>query len=114
MMTNRIENHSILGKLKNQKIISFTFNGETLMGFEGESLSAALLANGIRTLRYHEASGTARGIYCNIGHCYECRATINSIQGVRTCLTPLKENMVVTVQRKLPSPFKESHSEHDE
>ncbi|MBG9810123.1 sarcosine oxidase subunit alpha [Bacillus endophyticus] len=94
-MTQRILHHPILGKMEDNHYISFTFNNKVYKGLKGESLAAALLANGIRTLRYHESSGSPRGIYCNIGHCYECRVSINGQQGVRACVTPLKEGMII-------------------
>ena len=76
--------------------ITFTFNGRELKGYAGEAIAAALLANRIRTLRHHEKSGRPRGIYCGIGHCYECRVTVDGVPGVRSCLTPLQAGMVVT------------------
>lgn len=80
---------------KGEEII-FTFNGRELKGYSGEPIAAALLANGIRTLRHHEKSGHPRGIYCGIGHCYECRVTVDGIPGVRACLTPLRAGLAVT------------------
>lgn len=76
--------------------ICFTFNGHKLKGFAGEPIAAALLANGIRTLRHHDQTGNPRGVYCGIGHCYECRVTVDGVPGVRACLTPLHEGMVVS------------------
>ena len=77
MKTNRIVEHPVLGKLENQKPVTFTFDGKTYTGFEGDTIASALLANGIRQLRVHEQSGAKRAIYCNIGHCFECRVTVN-------------------------------------
>ncbi|HBV96764.1 MAG: hypothetical protein JL50_15710 [Peptococcaceae bacterium BICA1-7] len=79
--------------------ITFTFNGLSYQGLAGEPIAAALLANGVRTLRHHEKSGKPRGIYCGIGHCYECRVTVDGVPGVRACLTPLKEGMEVMSER---------------
>ena len=95
-MTNRILNHPILGALPERQKVSFTFDGQTFTGYEGESLSAALLAKGVRTLRVHEETGMPRGIYCNIGHCFECRVTINGLDGVRACMTPLEAGMNIS------------------
>jgi sarcosine oxidase subunit alpha len=74
-----------------------------------------LLANGIRRLRVHEEQGTPRGIFCNIGHCMECRVTVDGLPGIRACLTPVREGMVVLSGVRLPTPFlhagqKEEHS----
>lgn len=79
--------------------ITFTFNGLIYKGLAGEPIAAALLANGVRTLRRHEKSGKPRGIYCGIGHCYECRVTVDGVPGVRACLTPLEDGMTVESER---------------
>jgi len=100
-MTRRILNHKILG-VKKPHIIPFAWNGETYYGAEGESITAALLANDIRTLRYHENDGAPRGFYCNIGHCSECRVTVDGRQNVRACLTPLQKDMQIDRQGRLP------------
>lgn len=107
-MTNngRIIDHPVLGKLKTGKEISFSFDGKKYIGYEGETIAAALLANGVRKLRVHEESGTPRGIYCNIGHCFECRVTVNGKPGVRSCLTEITENMVVESGKQQSAPFK--------
>lgn len=94
-MTDRITYHPVLGNLGNTNYVNFQFDDVTYQAIENESLAAALLANDIRTLRHHEKSGNPRGIYCNIGHCYECRVTVNGRSGVRACLTSVEEDMVV-------------------
>ncbi len=71
--------------------VRFTFNERELVGLEGEPIAAALLANGVRTIRHDDATGEPRGVYCGIGHCFECRAQVDGVNGVRTCLTPLRE-----------------------
>jgi len=75
--------------------VYFYFNGQRLSGIENEPIAAALLANGIKTIRIDSKTGEPRGIYCGIGHCYECRAEVDGESGVRTCLTPLREGTKV-------------------
>lgn len=105
MASRRIENHPVLGKMDEQKKVTFTFDGQTFEGYENDTIASALLANGIRTLRKHEESGNPRGIYCNIGHCYECRVTVNDTSNIRACLTPIRENMVVETGQVQPHPL---------
>ncbi|MFZ5643988.1 MAG: (2Fe-2S)-binding protein [Bacillota bacterium] len=95
----RLKEDSINGSCCPGEEVTFTFNGRELKGYAGEPIAAALLANGIRTLRQHEKSGRPRGIYCGIGHCYECRVTVDGIPGVRACLTPLRAGMEVASER---------------
>ncbi|MFZ5633219.1 MAG: (2Fe-2S)-binding protein [Bacillota bacterium] len=91
----RITGEDRHGSPDRRKEVTFTFNGRELKGYAGEPIAAALLANGVRTLGYREKSGRPRGIYCGIGHCYECRVTVNGIPGTRACLTPLEDGMAV-------------------
>lgn len=95
MNNNRILDHPVLGKLHEQQTVTFHFNGKTLIGLKDDTIASALLANGIRTLRKHEETGNPRGIYCNIGHCFECRVTVNNVTNVRACLTPIEEGMTI-------------------
>ncbi|MCG1027152.1 (2Fe-2S)-binding protein [Virgibacillus halodenitrificans] len=111
-MSERILNHPVLGSLENTEEVSFTFNGQSFKGQKQESIAAALLANGVRTLRYHEENGTPRGIYCNIGHCFECRVKVDGKQGIRACLTPLQDGMVVESGNQLPTPVRDWSAEH--
>src|SRR3954465_5684044 len=54
----------------------FVFEARRVRAQKGQSVGAALLANGIRTLRVDEA-GNAKGLLCGIGYCFECRCVIN-------------------------------------
>jgi len=49
------------GEIDREKPLSFTFDGERLMGYAGDTLASALLANGIRTVgrsfKYHRPRG---------------------------------------------------------
>lgn len=110
-MTNRIIDHPVLGKLTNQTPVTFTFDGKIYEGFEGDTIASALLANGIRQLRVHEGTGAPRAIYCNIGHCFECRVTVNEGQVVRACMTPIQNQMVIASGKMQPAPFKASPEE---
>lgn len=105
MTNNRIVDHPVLGKLEERKKITFQFDGQTYEGYENDTIASALLANGIRTLRKHEETGTPRGIYCNIGHCYECRVTVNGVTNVRACLTPITQDMVIESGKVQPTPL---------
>ncbi|OPA30128.1 (2Fe-2S)-binding protein [Bacillus cereus] len=104
---SRITHHPILGTLQSSERITFQFNGHQYEAYEHETIAAALLANGIRILRVHEDSGTPRGIYCNIGHCSECRVTVNNQTNVRACLTVVEENMVVESGKQHPNIVRE-------
>ncbi|WP_082693058.1 (2Fe-2S)-binding protein [Bacillus sp. FJAT-29814] len=113
MNKHRILEHPVLGKLTNQKEMTFTFDGKKYIGYEGDTIASALLAHGIRKLRVHEETGTPRGIYCNIGHCFECRVTVNGKPGIRACLTEINSNMVIESGKQQSTPFKPTDNAFD-
>lgn len=51
-MSNRIEEHPILGVQEKGKKVTFTCDGKVLEGYEGEPIAAALRAAGIMKHRY--------------------------------------------------------------
>ncbi|WP_066048649.1 (2Fe-2S)-binding protein [Robertmurraya korlensis] len=93
MNSMRVTDHPILGTLENKKQVTITFDDVPYPAFEGDTIASALLASGVRTLRHQEDKGTPRGIYCNIGHCFECRVRVNGKNTVRACLTPVEGDM---------------------
>ncbi|TDQ35448.1 (2Fe-2S)-binding protein [Aureibacillus halotolerans] len=105
MNERRITSHPVLS-VQSCRSIEYIFNDQQLSGQDGDTIASALMASGIRQLRSHEESGEARGIYCNIGHCFECRVTVNGVKDKRACLTLLTEHMHISSQTKLPTPFK--------
>ncbi|MCL2780222.1 MAG: (2Fe-2S)-binding protein [Actinomycetia bacterium] len=78
-----------------RKQVTIWFNDTKLAAVEGEPVAACLLANGIRSIRHQLRSGHERGIYCGIGHCFDCVAVIDGVAGRRTCLTPVEDGMIV-------------------
>ncbi len=72
----------------------FTFRGQTVEAYYGESVAAALLASGIATLRFSPRDAQARGAFCWMGLCQECAVTI---AGVRrpACRVEVRGGLVV-------------------
>ncbi|SFA84101.1 sarcosine oxidase subunit alpha [Lentibacillus halodurans] len=93
----RINEHPILGK-QDKDAVTITYNGLNYEAYEGESIAAALLAHNIRILRYSEKCHEPRGIYCGIGHCYECRVMVDGERSVRACITNVKDGMHIRYQ----------------
>lgn len=77
------------------RLIAFTVDGEQVVAPERQSIAAALLGSGRRTLR-HSPAGEPRGIYCGIGACFECRVRVEGRGVVLGCLTPVQEGMRIT------------------
>jgi sarcosine oxidase subunit alpha len=79
------------------KRVTIRVNGAAVAAYTGETLFAALLAAGIRTLR-HSLSGpakTVRGGFCGMGVCQECRVTVDGLPDRRACMTEVREGMEV-------------------
>lgn len=94
----RIEEHPILKFDKARKAIHFTFNGQAVIGYEGDTIASALHALGIKKLSESVNFKRPRGFYCAIGNCSSCNMVVNGEPNVRTCITLLKEGMDVKVQ----------------
>jgi predicted molibdopterin-dependent oxidoreductase YjgC len=94
----RIEQHPILGETKKGQLVSFTFDGQELTGFEGEPVAIALKAAGVMVHRYTKKEHEPRGIFCAIGRCTDCVMVVDGKANVRTCITPLTAGMKVETQ----------------
>lgn len=97
-MSNRIEEHPILGEPKKGRLVKFTYDGKEIEGYEGEPIAAALKAAGVMTHRYTKKQHKPRGIFCAIGRCTDCVMVVDGKPNIRTCTTPLEEGMIVQTQ----------------
>lgn len=66
-METRIKNHPILGVPEKGRLVTFTFDGRKMQGYEGEPIAAALKAAGVMVHRYTKKEHKPRGIFCAIG-----------------------------------------------
>ena len=96
----RVEDHPVLGRADTSEEITFSFEGQPVIGKSGEVVAAALLAAGVRGLREPADDGPPRGLYCGIGHCFECQVTVDGRAGVRACITPVRAGMRVERGRR--------------
>jgi sarcosine oxidase, subunit alpha len=90
--------HPVLGP-RTGKRITFFFEGQSYEALEGETIAFALWGAGVQVLGYDERQGHARGLSCGIGHCYNCRVTIDGVPDVRSCTTPVLDGMQVRSQK---------------
>ena len=70
-------------EIQSQKI-NFLFEGKKYTAFDGDTVSSALIRNGIKNFR-EDKSKNFRGVYCNMGICNECIVEINGNQSVKAC-----------------------------
>lgn len=88
----RIIDHPIL-KEKFTEEVSFYFNNKLLKAKKGQTVAAALMANGIRKFGVSRKLFQARGLYCAKGRCMSCFVTINGLNHVISCQTLIEEDM---------------------
>lgn len=79
--------------------VSITVDGGQVGALEGESVLAALWANGIRGLHHTALAGEPRGPLCGIGICFDCLVTVDGERSVRACMATVRNGMVVELQR---------------
>jgi sarcosine oxidase subunit alpha len=106
-MNARITSHPI-GDPGGRRSVTIFVNDRPLTVFEGETLAAALWANGFISLGHNLKTNSNRGLYCGIGHCYECRATVDGSEDIRSCLIRTREGMRVS----FPEPEWERQNQH--
>ena len=95
-------------------LISFSFEGRSLIGRKGESIAAALISAGINYFR-KSRGGRNRGLYCGMGTCFECLVTVDGHLSQRACLTQLEPGMDIHIQEYAPVlSHKKNHDEHSD
>ena len=70
------------------------FDGRHLSALEGETISATLHANGIKSFRT-TSTKHARGLYCGMGACFDCIVTVDGRMGIRACIEKVRNGQVV-------------------
>lgn len=94
----RIYQHPILGDTNLGRRIQIEYNGKKIWAYSGETIAAALLANGIKVFRYTPKYHQPRSVYCGIGRCTDCMMIVDGQPNVRTCTKEVKEGMKVETQ----------------
>src|SRR6478609_6058969 len=79
--------------------LRFTFDGTSMTARAGDTVAAALLANGVSVNRQTPVSGAPRGAYCMMGVCFECLVVIDGVGNRQGCLVPVEDGMAVETQR---------------
>jgi thioredoxin reductase/Fe-S-cluster-containing hydrogenase component 2/bacterioferritin-associated ferredoxin len=100
MSGNRIRQHPILAVVERPQI-TFYWNNQPFQAAQGEMIATALFANGIKVFGHHHKDGSALGIFCANGQCAKCTVIANG-KPVKSCMTKIKENMIVESVEGLP------------
>ncbi|MFO8078488.1 MAG: 2Fe-2S iron-sulfur cluster-binding protein, partial [Thermoplasmatota archaeon] len=95
----RVKEHPILS-FDQQQQLSFRFNDQLMKGIKGDSIAAALHANGVKVFSTSLKYDRPRGFFCGIGKCSSCLMQVNGVPNVRTCIAPLTEGVEVRSQQR--------------
>jgi sarcosine oxidase, subunit alpha len=78
--------------------IAFSFRGEAVKAFAGDTIGSALFACGqrvfSRSFKYHRP----RGLLCCSGSCPNCMMTVDGVPNVRVCVEPARQGADVRPQ----------------
>ncbi|MFQ6101066.1 MAG: FAD-dependent oxidoreductase [Anaerolineae bacterium] len=94
MKDYRIHEHPIL-PIEERLGFEFTWQGQEIEAREGETIAAALFANGVRIFGHHHKDGAPQGIFCANGQCAQCLVIADGLT-VKACMTPVQPGMHVS------------------
>jgi len=97
---DRIDKHPIL-PIPERRTVPFSWQGRELMAMEGEMLSSALFAHGIRVFGRHAKDGAAQGIFCANGQCSQCLVLADGAP-VKSCMELVRPGLRVEPVLGLP------------
>jgi predicted molibdopterin-dependent oxidoreductase YjgC len=73
-------------------------DGRAIAARQGDSIAAAMLANGLTITRTTPVTGAARGPYCMMGACFDCLAIVDGTPSIQTCMTEVRDGMHIERQ----------------
>lgn len=76
----------------------FSFDGRPVAFADGQSVGAALWADGVRSWRSTRHAGKPRGIFCGIGVCFDCLVVVDGRADERACVVPARAGLDVRTQ----------------
>jgi predicted molibdopterin-dependent oxidoreductase YjgC len=77
--------------------VTIAVDGRDITAYTGESVAAALLAEGIVGVR-RTPGGAPRGVFCGMGVCFDCLAVVDGVPNTRTCMSWVRDGMDVRLQ----------------
>ncbi len=99
---NRITSHPVIDAPGPRTEASFAFDGEAMTGYEGEAVSSALFANGVKRFSEHRKGGAPQGIFCANGQCSQCNVLVDGVVR-KACVTALRAGMDVRTVHGVPA-----------
>lgn len=100
MGDRRVTHHPILS-VPAAEPAPFTWAGTPLTGHVGETLAAALAANGVRVFGHHPRDGAPQGLFCASGQCAQCLVLADG-EPVKACVARLRPGQRLSPRDSLP------------
>lgn len=101
MTDYRITHHPIL-PIPERININIFWDGQEISANQGETIAAALFANGIHIFGYHQKDQSPQGIFCANGQCAQCMVLANG-SPVKACMEIVKDGMILQPLRGHPN-----------
>ncbi len=79
--------------------VGIAIDGQPATARAGDSVAAALLANGHAACRETAVGGVPRGPWCLMGVCFDCLVTIDGVGNRQGCMVSIREGMRIDTQR---------------
>ena len=104
-MTNRLDT---AGRIDRSKPISFRFNGKGYVGYQGDTIASALLANGVKVIgrswKYHRARGFMGDGVEEANGLFQVQTGAKTIPNVRGTQAEIYEGLEFTSTNAWPNP----------
>lgn len=89
---------SKLNVTDNRRVISVQIDGSEVSCFEGDTVAAVVLLNGLQPYRRSALSRAERAPFCMMGICFECLIEIDGIPNQQGCLRNVEPGMRIKRQ----------------
>lgn len=96
----RIDQHPIL-PIPARPIIHFKWQDQVFAAHDGETIAAALFANGVHIFGHHPKDHSPLGLFCANGQCSQCMVIADG-QPLKSCMEPVRDGMQVLPNDGLP------------
>ncbi|GAB4588917.1 (2Fe-2S)-binding protein [Nocardia sp. IFM 10818] len=84
---------------RSDRPLTITIDGVAVNGVHGQTLASVLLAAD-RSHWRTGPNGGRRGVFCGIGICFDCAATVNGVPDIRLCRRPARDGDVIATQTR--------------
>ena len=97
---HRIDQHPILPVAPRAEL-PISWQGRPMTALAGETISAALFANGVRIFGHHSKDGAPQGIFCANGQCSQCLVLADGVP-VKSCMELVRPGLKLEPVDGLP------------